>query len=399
VAQREFRQIYPQPGWVEHDPREIWSSQLATAREALAKAGLGAADIAGIGITNQRETTIVWNRASGEPIGNAIVWQDRRTAPACDALKAARPRAALSASAPASSSTPTSPAPSSPGCSTTSTARAPRRSRRARLRHGRHLADVASHRRRVGSDAIGGDPRDRPEQRVADAALRRAARRLERRAARALDVPREVLPEVEPSSHVFGHTTADLFGAPIAIGGVAGDQQSALFGQACFRPGQVKNTYGTGCFMLMNTGDRFEVSAHGLIATSAAQPTTTAQFAREGSVFIGGAVVQWLRDGLKAIKASSEVQQLAASVPDSGGVMFVPAFTGLGAPHWNPDARGTIVGLTRGSTIAHIARAALESIAFQSAALLEAMSRDVVAGGGAPVSSFASTAARRSTTC
>ncbi len=201
----------------------------------------------------------------------------------------------------------------------------------------------------------------------------------------ALDVPREVLPEVHPSSHVFGHTTADLFGAPIAIGGVAGDQQSALFGQACFRPGQVKNTYGTGCFMLMNTGERFEVSANGLLATSAAQAGARPQFAREGSVFIAGAVVQWLRDGLKAIRASSEVQQLAASVPDNGGVMFVPAFTGLGAPHWNPDARGTIVGLTRGSTIAHIARAALESIAFQSAELLAAMAKDVVAAGGAPV--------------
>jgi glycerol kinase len=201
----------------------------------------------------------------------------------------------------------------------------------------------------------------------------------------ALDVPREVLPVVHPSSHLFGHTTADLFGAPIAIGGVAGDQQSALFGQACFRPGQVKNTYGTGCFMLMNTGARFEVSANGLLATSAAQAAARPQFAREGSVFIGGAVVQWLRDGLKAIKASGEVKQLAESVPDNGGVMFVPAFTGLGAPHWKPDARGAIVGLTRGSTIAHIARAALESIAFQSAALLEAMTKDVVAAGGAPV--------------
>jgi glycerol kinase len=201
----------------------------------------------------------------------------------------------------------------------------------------------------------------------------------------ALDIPRALLPEVHPSSHAFGRTSAELFGAPITIGGVAGDQQSALFGQACFRPGQVKNTYGTGCFMLMNTGGRFEVSTSGLIATSAAQPGPARQFAREGSVFIGGAVVQWLRDGLKAIRASSEVQQLAESVPDSGGVMFVPAFTGLGAPHWNADARGTIVGLTRGSTIAHIARAALESIAFQSASLLEAMSKDLVAARGAPV--------------
>jgi len=385
VAQREFRQIFPQPGWVEHDPREIWSSQLATAREALAKAGLGAADIAGIGITNQRETTIVWNRASGEPIGNAIVWQDRRTAPACDALKARgleplfRERTGLVLDAYFSGTKlawlldHVDGARAAAGRGElafgtvdtwlmwllTGGASAPTRSAAI------HATDPSNASRTLLFDV--------PRGAWSDELLR------------ALDVPREVLPEVHPSSHVFGHTTADLFGAPIAIGGVAGDQQSALFGQACFRPGQVKNTYGTGCFMLMNTGDRFEVSENGLIATSAAQPTAEAQFAREGSVFIGGAVVQWLRDGLKAIKASSEVQQLAESVPDSGGVMFVPAFTGLGAPHWNPDARGTIVGLTRGSTIAHIARAALESIAFQSAALLEAMSRDVVAGGGAPV--------------
>ena len=214
----------------------------------------------------------------------------------------------------------------------------------------------------------------------------------------ALDVPRAVLPEVHPSSHVFGHTSADLFGAPIAIGGVAGDQQSALFGQACFRPGQVKNTYGTGCFMLMNTGDASR-SRPTACSRPARRSRRRPQFAREGSVFIGGAVVQWLRDGLKAIKASGEVQQLAESVPDNGGVMFVPAFTGLGAPHWNPDARGTIVGLTRGSTIAHIARAALESIAFQSAALLDAMSKDVVAGGGAPVAELRVDGGASSTTC
>jgi glycerol kinase len=198
-------------------------------------------------------------------------------------------------------------------------------------------------------------------------------------------VPVEVLPAVWPSSHVYGHTRADLLGASLPIGGVAGDQQSALFGQACFKAGLAKNTYGTGCFMLMHTGSQFQTSANGLITTSAAQPGTTPEFALEGSVFIGGAVVQWLRDGLHAIKASGEVQQLAQSVPDAGGVMFVPAFTGLGAPYWKPEARGAIVGLTRGSTVAHIARAALESIAFQSAALLTAMSRDAVASGGAPV--------------
>jgi len=194
-----------------------------------------------------------------------------------------------------------------------------------------------------------------------------------------------VLPAVWPSSHVYGHTRADLLGASLPIGGVAGDQQSALFGQACFKAGLAKNTYGTGCFMLMHTGSQFQTSANGLITTSAAQPGTTPEFALEGSVFIGGAVVQWLRDGLRAIEGSGEVQQLAQSVPDAGGVMFVPAFTGLGAPYWKPEARGAIVGLTRGSTVAHIARAALESIAFQSAALLTAMSRDAVASGGAPV--------------
>jgi glycerol kinase len=384
-AQQEFRQIFPKPGWVEHDPREIWSSQLATAREALAKAGLGAGDVAALGITNQRETTIVWNRATGEPIGNAIVWQDRRTAAACEALKASgleplfRERTGLVLDAYFSGTK------LAWLLDHVSGARAA--AERGELAFGTvdtwlmwlltGGAAAATRARAVHATDPSNASRtllfDVPKGEWSDPLLA------------ALNVPNAVLPEVHPSSHLFGHTTADLFGAPIAIGGVAGDQQSALFGQACFRPGQVKNTYGTGCFMLMNTGDRFEVSAHGLIATSAAQPGARAQFAREGSVFIGGAVVQWLRDGLKAIKASSEVQQLAASVPDNGGVMFVPAFTGLGAPYWNPDARGTIVGLTRGSTIAHVARAALESIAFQSAALLEAMSKDVVAAGGAPV--------------
>ena len=385
-AQQEFRQIFPQPGWVEHDPMEIWQSQLATARSALARAGLEARDIVSIGITNQRETTIVWNRATGEPIGNAIVWQDRRTAPACEALKQRgleplfRERTGLVLDAYFSGT------------------------KLAWLLDHVVGARVAAERGELAFGTVdswlmwqltGGATAATRASAIHATDVTNASRTLLFDVPRgqwsdellaALAIPRAVLPEVHPSSHVFGRTTADLFGAPIAIGGVAGDQQSALFGQACFRPGQVKNTYGTGCFMLMNTGDRFEVSANGLIATNAAQTGAARQFAREGSVFIGGAVVQWLRDGLKAIKASSEVQQLAESVPDSGGVMFVPAFTGLGAPHWNPDARGTIVGLTRGSTIAHIARAALESIAFQSATLLDAMSRDVVAGGGAPVS-------------
>ena len=384
-AQQEFRQIFPQPGWVEHDPMEIWQSQLATARGALAQAKLDATDIASIGITNQRETTIVWNRATGEPIGNAIVWQDRRTAPACEALKQRgleplfRERTGLVLDAYFSGT------------------------KLAWLLDHVEGARAAAERGELAFGTVdswlmwlltGGVSASSRAQAVHATDVTNASRTLLYDVPRgqwsselldALRVPRAVLPEVHPSSHVFGHTTADCFGTPIAIGGVAGDQQSALFGQACFRPGQVKNTYGTGCFMLMNTGDRFEVSANGLLATSAAQTGAAPQFAREGSVFIGGAVVQWLRDGLRAIQSSSEVQQLAESVPDNGGVMFVPAFTGLGAPHWNPDARGTIVGLTRGSTIAHIARAALESIAFQSAALLDAMTKDIVAGGGAPV--------------
>ena len=385
LAQQEFRQIFPQPGWVEHDPMEIWQSQLATAKSALAQAKLDAKDIASIGITNQRETTIVWNRATGEPIGNAIVWQDRRTAPACDALKQRgleplfRERTGLVLDA---------------YFSGTKLAWLLDHVKGARVAAGRGELAFGTVDSWLMWLLTGGASASTRHQAVHATDVTNASRTLLFDVPRgawsdellsALNVPSAVLPDVHPSSHVFGHTSADLFGAPIAIGGVAGDQQSALFGQACFRPGQVKNTYGTGCFMLMNTGDRFEVSTNGLLATSAAQPGTAPQFAREGSVFIGGAVVQWLRDGLRAIKSSSEVQQLAESVPDSGGVMFVPAFTGLGAPHWNPDARGTIVGLTRGSTIAHIARAALESIAFQSAALLDAMSRDIVAGGGAPV--------------
>ena len=384
-AQAEFRQIFPQPGWVEHDPAEIWQTQLATAREALAKSGLAPGDIAGIGITNQRETTVVWNRATGEPIANAIVWQDRRTASACEVLKQRgleplfRERTGLVLDAYFSGT------------------------KLAWLLDHVAGARAAAERGELAFGTVdswlmwmltGGGAAATRAQAVHATDVTNASRTLLFDVPRgawsdellaALAIPRALLPEVQPSSHVFGRTTADLFGAPIAIGGVAGDQQSALFGQACFRPGQVKNTYGTGCFMLMNTGSRFEISTNGLLATSAAQPGREAQFAREGSVFIGGAVVQWLRDGLRAIKSSSEVQQLAESVPDNGGVMFVPAFTGLGAPHWNPDARGTIVGLTRGSTIAHIARAALESIAFQSAALLDAMSRDLVASGGAPV--------------
>ena len=377
MAQREFRQIYPQPGWVEHDPMEIWQTQLATAKDVLAKARISASDIASIGITNQRETTVVWNRRTGEPLYNAIVWQDRRAEPTCAALRERgleatfREKTGLILDAYFSGT--------KLKWILDHVAGAREAASRGELAFGTvdswlmwHLTGGAVHATDVSNAS-----------RTLLLNVRRNA--WDDELLQLLDVPREVLPQVFPSSHVYGHTKAELLGASLPIGGVAGDQQSALFGQACFRAGLAKNTYGTGCFMLMHTGAQFQTSTNGLITTSAAQPTAQTEFALEGSVFIGGAVVQWLRDGLNAIKASGEVQQLAESVPDAGGVMFVPAFTGLGAPYWNADARGAIVGLTRGTTVAHIARAALESIAFQSAALLQAMSRDAVNAGGAPV--------------
>ena len=382
MAQRELRQMFPQPGWVEHDPKEIWVTQLATAREALAKAGVRADEIASIGITNQRETTVVWNRATGEPIHNAIVWQDRRAEPTCAALRGRgleatfRAKTGLIVDAYFSGTKLKWILDNVPG------ARAA--AQRGELAFGTvdswlmwQLTTGQSKKGQVHATDVSNASRT--------LLLNVHTNQWDDELLGLLDIPRELLPAVHPSSHVYGHTRADLLGASIPIGGVAGDQQSALFGQACFKAGFAKNTYGTGCFMLMHTGERFQTSTNGLITTSAAQPSATPEFALEGSVFIGGAVVQWLRDGLRAIPASGEVQGLAESVPDSGGVMFVPAFTGLGAPYWNPDARGAIVGLTRGSTVAHIARAALESIAFQSAALLAAMSRDAVAAGGAPV--------------
>ena len=377
MAQREFRQIYPQPGWVEHDPMELWHTQLATAREVLAQAGLTAADIASVGITNQRETTVVWNRRTGVPVYNAIVWQDRRAEPTCAALRAQgledlfRRKTGLILDAYFSGTKLKWILDHVDG------ARAA--AQRGELAFGTvdswllwqltggavHATDVSNASRTLLLDVHG--------NRWDDELLG------------PLSVPQEMLPAVHPSSHVYGHTLPDLLGAALPVGGMAGDQQSALFGQGCFQAGLAKNTYGTGCFMLMHTGSQFQTSSNGLITTSAAQATGTPEFALEGSVFIGGAVVQWLRDGLRAIEGSGQVQGLAESVPDAGGVMFVPAFTGLGAPYWKADARGTIVGLTRGSSVAHIARAALESIAFQSAALLQAMARDAVASGGAAV--------------
>jgi len=376
-AQREFRQIFPQPGWVEHDPNEIWDSQLATAHEAIAKAGLKATDIAAIGITNQRETTVLWNRRTGQPVHNAIVWQDRRGEPLCAQLREQGME---------------------PMIQRATGLRIDAYFSATKLRwllehvHGAHVAAAKGELafgtvdswllwKLTGGTVHATDVSNASRTMLFD--IRHNA--WDPELLKALHIPGNLLPQVFPSSHVYGETDSALFGASIPIAGMAGDQQSALFGQACFKAGLAKNTYGTGCFMLMHTGHKFQDSKNGLITTSAAQPTTTPEFAFEGSVFIGGAVVQWLRDGLRAIPSSGEVQALAESVPDSGGVIVVPAFTGLGAPYWQPDARGAIVGLSRGSTMAHIARAALESIAFQSAALLEAMSRDAVAAGGASV--------------
>ena len=377
LAQREFRQIFPQPGWVEHDAMEIWLSQLATAREVLAKAGLRATDIKALGITNQRESTLVWNRRTGQPIHNVIVWQDRRAEPACVQLREqglsplVQQKTGLVIDAYFSGTKLKWILDHVPG------ARA--QAERGELAFGTidtwlvwqltngavHATDVSNASRTMLFDV---NRNEWDDELLA-----------------ALDVPRSLLPAVYPSAHRFGDVSPEHLGGAILIGGIAGDQQSALFGQGCFKAGMAKNTYGTGCFMLMHTGAQLQRSGNGLIGTSAAQTSTVPQFALEGSVFIGGAVVQWLRDGLRAIQSSGEVQALAESVADAGGVMFVPAFTGLGAPYWNAEARGTIVGLTRGSSVAHIARAALESIAFQSAALLQAMSSDAVAAGGAPV--------------
>jgi glycerol kinase len=377
MAQREFRQIFPQPGWVEHDPGEIWQSQLDTARQALAQAGLGAADIAAVGITNQRETTVVWNRRTGQAVHNAIVWQDRRAEPTCAALRAQgledlfRQKTGLVLDAYFSGTKLKWILDHVPG--------ARDQARKGELAFGTvdtwllwHLTGGAVHATDVSNASR-------------TLMLNVHTNQWDDELLRELDIPRELLPAVHPSSHAFGDTVPALLGAAVPVGGMAGDQQSALFGQACFRPGLAKNTYGTGCFMLMHTGAQFQTSRNGLITTSAAQTGPEPEFALEGSVFIGGAVVQWLRDGLRAIQGSGQVQALAESVPDAGGVMFVPAFTGLGAPYWNADARGAIVGLTRGSTVAHIARAALESIAFQSAALLQAMARDAAASGGTAV--------------
>ena len=376
-AQQELPQIFPRPGWVEHDPMEIWRGQLATARQALASAELKASDIGALGITNQRETTVLWNRRTGQPVHHAIVWQDRRAEATCAQLREQgfealiQSRTGLLIDAYFSGTKLKWLLDHVPG------ARA--QAERGELAFGTidswliwqltggavHATDVSNASRTMLFNV--------------------RANQWDAELLGLLGIPASLMPEVKPSSAHYGEVRPELLGQSILIGGVAGDQQSALFGQACFKAGMAKNTYGTGCFLLMHTGTQFQTSKNGLLTTSAAQATAQTEFAMEGSVFVGGAVVQWLRDGLNAIKGSAEVEALAQSVPDSGGVMMVPAFTGLGAPYWKPDARGTITGLTRGTTVAHIARAALESIAYQSAALLLAMSRDAVAAGAAPL--------------
>jgi glycerol kinase len=368
VAQREFRQIFPAPGRVEHDPMEIWTSQASVAVEVLAGAGVRARDVAAIGITNQRETTIVWDRKTGIPIANAIVWQDRRTADVCDRLRSDgaeplfRERTGLVLD---------------PYFS------------------GTKLAWLLDHvedarRRAEAGDLAFGTVDTWLLWKLTDGRLHitdstNASRTLllnihtlewDEELLGALRVPRSVLPEVRSSSEIYGEVTTALGLESVTLGGVAGDQQAALFGQMCTSRGMTKNTYGTGCFMLQYTGASAPASRHKLLTTVAWTRNGATAYALEGSVFVGGAVVQWLRDGLGLIRSSSEVEALAMSVPDNGGVYLVPAFAGLGAPHWDPYARGTIVGLTRGTTAAHIARAALESIAYQSADLLDAMQAD-----------------------
>ena len=354
---RELTQHFPEAGWVEHDPLEIWDITLAAAREALAAAKVAAADVAAIGITNQRETTVLWDRRTGEPLHRAIVWQDRRTAARCRTLDAERIREATGLVP-------------DPYFSATKLewllARYPREGAAFgtvdtwlvhRLTCGRaHVTDPTNASRTMLYDIEAG---------AWDEGLLAL-----------FGVPRQVLPEVHPSSGTFAVADARWFGREIPVAGIAGDQQAALFGQGCVAAGTAKNTYGTGAFLLLNTGTRRARSTHGLLTTVACDEKGGAAFALEGSVFIAGAAVQWLRDGLGVIGAAGETEALARSVGDTGGVVFVPAFVGLGAPHWEAEARGTVVGLTRGTTVAHLARAALEAMAFSTREVLEAMAAD-----------------------
>ena len=368
VAQKEFKQIYPKPGWVEHDAEEIWSSQFSVMAEVLAKSNLKTTDVAAIGITNQRETTIVWDRETGKPVYNAIVWQDRRTADYCDSLKASghapmiQQKTGLIIDAYFSATKLKWILDTVPG--------ARDRAAKGKLAFGTvdswlswklsggkiHITDVSNASRTM--------------------LLNIQTCEWDEELLKLFDIPASVLPEVKPSSKIYGVTETVVKHANIPIAGIAGDQQAALFGQLCTQPGMVKNTYGTGCFMLMNTGEQIIPSKNNLLTTVAWKIGNKTVYALEGSVFIAGAVVQWLRDGMQLIRNSSEVESLAAGVKDADGVYVVPAFAGLGAPHWNQHARGSLFGVTRGTTKAHIAKAALESIAYQTTDVLKAMESD-----------------------
>lgn len=368
AAQKEFKQLYPEPGWVEHDPLEIWSSQSSVIEEVLSRAGLEFANLAAVGITNQRETTMVWDKQTGDPVYNAIVWQDRRTAGFCRKLI-------------------------NEGLESTFT-------EKTGLRldpyfAGTKLTWLLDHVDGVRTRAEKGDLLfgtidswliwrfTRRQVHVTD--ITNASRTLlfnihtcdwDDDLLKILNIPRQMLPEVKSSSEIYGHLAPELFPGNVPIAGAAGDQQAALFGQSCFEVGMAKNTYGTGCFLLMNTGEKAIASKNNLLTTIAWKIGQKTEYALEGSIFVAGAVIQWLRDELRIINTASEVNELAATVPDNGGVFLVPAFTGLGAPHWDPYARGTILGLTRGANRGHLCRAALESIAFQSADLIECMHAD-----------------------
>jgi glycerol kinase len=368
VAQKEFHQYFPKPGWVEHDPMDIWNSQLEVARQVLNENKVSAKDIAAIGITNQRETTVVWDRATGKPIHNAIVWQDRRTAAICDKLKKKglegdiRKRTGLVVDAYFSGTKVQWILDNVKG--------ARERAKKGELAFGTvdswlvwnltggrtHVTDYSNASRTMLFNIVDlkWDPKLLKE----------------------LDVPSSVLPEVKDSSSVYGETDASLFGGSIPIAGIAGDQQAALFGQACFDPGMAKNTYGTGCFMLMNTGEKPVQSKKGLLTTIAWGLDGKVEYALEGSIFIAGAAIQWLRDGLKMIDESPDSEYFAMKVPDTGGVVVVPAFAGLGAPYWDMYARGAIFGLTRGTTKEHVIRATLDSLAYQTKDVLDAMQAD-----------------------
>ena len=365
MAQKEFQQIFPQPGWVEHDPMEIWASQAAVVAEAISKIGINGLNIAAIGIANQRETTIVWDIDTGEPVYNAIVWQDRRTSDFCDSLKAQglvdsiRKKTGLIIDAYFSGTKIKWILDNVPG--------AREKAEVGKLRFGNvdtwliwqltrgtvHATDVTNASRTMLFNIN--------------------TLKWDEDMLQFLDIPASMLPEVKSCSEIFGYTKTTIFAHEVPIAGVAGDQQAALFGQMCTEPGSIKNTYGTGCFVMLNTGDSPVISKNNLLTTVAWKIGDTVNYALEGSIYVGGSVVQWLRDGLGIIKSSAEVEELAASVPDSGGVYFVPALTGLAAPYWDQHARGTIVGITRGTTAAHIARAALDGIAFQTYDIAQAM--------------------------